>query len=532
MDTLHILHIEDDAAHAELVRYALTHSGLDCKITLAMSRAECMAALHTGKVDVVLSDNSGYDFEGLEILHTVRKECPGIPFFLLSGTFDGKNIAALKAAGVTECLLKSELERIVPAIRRAIRHHAVAPEHGARSSPPEMERLVTVIQELSLARNLQSVQDIVRRAARELTGADGATFVLREGDQCYYADEDAIAPLWKGQRFPMSACISGWTMQHREAAIIEDIYADNRIPHDAYRPTFVRSLVMVPIRTLDPIGAIGNYWATNHQATEEEVRLLRALADTTAVALENVHLYENLEQKIRDRTRELEAANRELEAFSYSVSHDLRGPLHSISGFGKILRTDYRDRLDDAGQKYLAYIDESARHMTGLIDALLGLAKVARAELQLTRVDMSELVRQIAAKLRRVEPQRHCEFLIADNITASGDSTLLQIVLANLVGNAWKFSARRDPARIEFGVQPGAGSMTYFVRDNGAGFDMRHAGKLFMPFQRQHREHEFEGSGIGLATVQRIINRHGGKIWADAAPDQGATFYFTLAPNT
>src|SRR5262249_54535531 len=177
-----------------------------------------------------------------------------------------------------------------------------------------MIRLVEVVQRLSLARDVATVQDTVRSAARRLTGADGATFVLRDGDRCYYADEDAIAPLWKGQRFPMSACISGWSMLHRQPAVIDDIYADNRIPHDAYRPTFVKSLVMVPIRTLDPLGAIGNYGAAPHHPTDGEVKLLQALADTTAVALENVRVFTELEERVKARTAELEETNRRLEA--------------------------------------------------------------------------------------------------------------------------------------------------------------------------------------------------------------------------
>src|SRR5262245_51653565 len=182
------------------------------------------------------------------------------------------------------------------------------------ATPDRVAELIDVVQRLSLARDVPTIQDIVRRAARQLTGADGATFVLRDGDRCYYADEDAIAPLWKGQRFPLSACISGWAMLNRRPAVIPDIYADDRIPHDAYRPTFVKSLVMVPIRTLDPVGAIGNYWARPHRPTPEEVALLQALADTTAVALENVRVLAELEDRVRARTAELEAANRQLAA--------------------------------------------------------------------------------------------------------------------------------------------------------------------------------------------------------------------------
>ncbi|MHB1567623.1 MAG: HD-GYP domain-containing protein [Solirubrobacteraceae bacterium] len=168
--------------------------------------------------------------------------------------------------------------------------------------------LIEVVQRLSLTRSLPEVQEIVRSAARRLTGADGATFVLRDGEQCYYADEDAISPLWKGQRFPLEACISGWSMLHRRPAIIEDIYADARIPHVAYRPTFVKSLVMVPIRRLAPLGAIGNYWARPHLPTEREVELLQALADSTAVAMENARVYQELDEARTETLKRLALA--------------------------------------------------------------------------------------------------------------------------------------------------------------------------------------------------------------------------------
>jgi diguanylate cyclase (GGDEF)-like protein len=193
-----------------------------------------------------------------------------------------------------------------------------------------MERLVKAVQELSLARDLPTIQRIVRTTARELTGADGATFVLRDNDQCHYADEDAIAPLWKGKRFPMSICISGWVMLNHRSTVIPDIYADPRIPADAYRPTFVRSLAMVPIRTLAPIGAIGNYWAQPYRPDEREVALLQALADTTAVAMENVRVWSELEQRVRDRTAELEHANHEIRRIS--LMDELTG-LNNRRGF-------------------------------------------------------------------------------------------------------------------------------------------------------------------------------------------------------
>lgn len=193
-----------------------------------------------------------------------------------------------------------------------------------------MEYLVHVVQDLSLARDLNGLMDIVRRAARRLTGADGATFVLRDGDYCFYADEDAIEPLWKGRRFPLGDCVSGWAMENRAQVAIEDVYADPRIPKDVYRSTFVCSLVMVPIRMAHPVGAIGNYWAHRHKATAEQVRILQALADTTAVALENVHLYASLEKRVKERTAELEAANEEIHRLS--LTDELTG-LQNRRGF-------------------------------------------------------------------------------------------------------------------------------------------------------------------------------------------------------
>jgi GAF domain-containing protein len=190
-----------------------------------------------------------------------------------------------------------------------------------------MQRLLRAVQELSMARELADVQRVVRQAARELTGCDGATFVLRDGDRCHYADEDAIAPLWKGQRFPMNICISGWAMLNRQSAVIPDIYADPRIPHEAYRPTFVKSLVMVPIRQLDPVGAIGNYWAAAHQPTEDEIALLQALADATSVAMENVRVNSELAHRARaqdDHLRELDRETRDLEDLANQVGSRIR----------------------------------------------------------------------------------------------------------------------------------------------------------------------------------------------------------------
>ncbi|BDV44587.1 hypothetical protein GURASL_35100 [Geotalea uraniireducens] len=235
------------------------------------------------------------------------------------------------------------------------------------------------------------------------------------------------------------------------------------------------------------------------------------------------------EEELQRRSRELEAANRELEAFGYSVAHDLRAPLRAINGFAAILADDQAIAFDATGRESLERIRLASARMGEMIDAILNLAKVTRGELAYETIDLSALAREIAGELRLREPARAVDFVVADGVRVQGDATLLRVVLENLLGNAWKYTGRRERGRIEFGIREGAGDgTTCFVSDNGTGFDMRYAGKLFGPFQRLHRAGEFEGTGIGLATVQRIVHRHGGRVWAEAAVDRGATFFFTL----
>jgi two-component system NtrC family sensor kinase len=252
---------------------------------------------------------------------------------------------------------------------------------------------------------------------------------------------------------------------------------------------------------------------TEMEATE--ARAARRLSETRAVLVE-----------------ELERKNRELEAFSYSVSHDLRAPLRSIDGFSKALLEDYADKLDANGQRYLDRVRAAAQRMGELIDDLLELSKVGRAALQRRPVDLSVLARKVAAELQNATPARRVQVLIPDGMVADADQRLLRVVLENLLGNAWKFTTTVVEAIIELGVSQRDGVSTYFVRDNGAGFDMAHAGKLFTPFQRLHPESKFPGTGIGLATVHRIVDRHGGRVWAESAVERGATFLWTLPAQT
>ena len=233
----------------------------------------------------------------------------------------------------------------------------------------------------------------------------------------------------------------------------------------------------------------------------------------------------------RKRAEEaLSATNKELEAFTYSVSHDLRAPLRAIDGFSLALARQYEQQLDETARHYLSRIRAGTQRMGELIDDLLQLSRINRGELRRQRVDLSELARGIANDLRVVEPQRRVELRIADDVVVQGDEKLLAIALENLLQNAWKFTGKREEASIEFGTTGGDRNKVHYLKDNGAGFDMAYADKLFGVFQRLHRLDEFPGTGVGLATVQRIIHRHGGRIWAESAIDRGATFYFTLGP--
>lgn len=234
------------------------------------------------------------------------------------------------------------------------------------------------------------------------------------------------------------------------------------------------------------------------------------------------------EESLRSYATQLEAANRELESFSYSVSHDLRAPLRGIDGFSQALLEDYADQLDTDGRNYLERVRAGAQHMGRLIDDLLKLARVTRMDISPETVDLSALAQDVAAELHNQNAQHQVELEISPGLHAQADPRLLRIALENLFSNAWKFTSRRDGARIAFGSVDYEGTPAYFVRDNGIGFDMTYAGKLFGAFQRLHDARDFPGTGIGLATVQRVIHKHGGRIWAQAAPEQGATFYFTL----
>lgn len=433
---------------------------------------------------------------------------------------------------------------------------------GSSTAFSAAERLVSAIQELSLARGLGDITDIVRRTARELTGADGATFVLRDGGLCHYVDENAIGPLWKGRRFPMDVCISGWVMQHREGVAIEDIYDDERIPVDAYRLTFVKSLVVVPIRTVDPIGAIGNYWADSHRATAAEIRHLQALANATAVAMGRVCLHQELEQRVRERTAELEAANQRLA----QEMQEYRQAEENLEGYEAGDRRRRRERgqlvdilasgiaheLNQPLAAAISYVNTAQRlvrrgngHSEEALEAMdkatvqnWRAAKVVRQFRELLRrggpvfypEESGEMIQSVV-ELMEEEAQQYNFALGLDIDDELGpiycDRAQLEHVILNLLRNA--LEAMRD-ARAHHGTvrvrarlgRPGFAQIT--VADDGPGVRGGDDESLFQSF---HTTKE-DGLGMGLSVSRAIVEAHGGEFWVDSNEEGGASFHFTV----
>ena len=486
-DQILVLLVEDDDVDAELIYRALAKALPGVLVEHARTSKEYLERLAAGGFDAIVSDSSMPGCEGMSAFHLAREGHPHVPFIYLSGAEDpNRDVRGLQALGVSGLLTKSQLSELSPLLQRSV--------EDARQSAPEStllagyERLVSVVRELSLARSLPAITAIVRRAARELTGADGATFVLREGDLCHYADEDAIGPLWKGQKFPMASCISGWAMKNRQPAVVEDIFTYLRIPLAAYEPTFVRSAVMVPIQALDPIGAIGTYWSRQRLPQAHDVKLLQALADTTATAMENVRVYETLEARVRERTADLEA-------FTYAVSHDLRAPIRTRQRPCSDSHGRTRGQPPGEGKAETGDGHRSRRAHGQDGRRAPELSQMARTPVKRQPLDLAAMAHEVAAQCQ-LGAAPPVDFVAPASLPASGDRTLLRIALQNLLGNAWKFSSKRDAPRVEFGAQlePHV-EPVYFVRDNGAGFDEQATAKLFGVFQRFHERSEFPGNG-------------------------------------
>ncbi len=411
-------------------------------------------------------------------------------------------------------------------------------EEGLRRRSEELKILNTLMERINATLSLDEVISIATDTVANMVQSDVALFFTREGEQLIprrTAFRDPEAPREEIPTHHVGRCLCGLAVASAKPVYSDDIHTDARCTMDECRQMGFKSFAALPLHSGQEImGILGLGWHSQRNLYEYSA-FLETIAGQVAAACRNAMLHKQvqehaaeLERRVKERTSQLEAANKELEAFSYSVSHDLRAPLRAIDGFSHVLLEDYSQRLDAEGQDYLSRVRQNCQRMAQLIDDMLDLSRVTRSEIIRRNVDLAVLAKEVVSVLQAADPDRQVEWMLPTQMQVEADENLMRIVLENLLGNAWKFTRRQPQPRIELGEQREGARRVFFVRDNGAGFDMTYVGKLFKAFQRLHSAGEFEGTGIGLAIVQRIIHRHGGRIWAEGRVGQGATFFFTL----
>jgi len=465
-------------------------------------------------------------------LTLLRKDGGLVPVFASTSTIETRSGKLMRVSTVTDVSERAELAHAREAAKQALERSA-----------GRLELLSTTAHEFAAASgNIDALLELVARRLGEIIGegcavrlisADGQW--LEPSSSFYHRDSEHVQlarQMLGSERQRVGEGMAGQVAQTGVALLVPVLDPDRlaAVMAPAFRAMLrqvgVSSALAIPLRSRGrTIGAISLLRSTPGQPyTVDDQRFAQDLADRAGLAIDNAVLVATLEHRVAERTAALETANGELEAFSYSVSHDLRTPLRAIDGFSRMLLLDYQDKLDERAQHYLRRVRSGTERMAALIDDLLNLARLTSVALERDRHDLSALAGEIAAEIRSREPARATPIHIAPGLSARVDARLFKIVLENLLGNAWKFTAKHAGAEIWFGGDHG----TFWIRDAGAGFDMAYAKKLFRPFQRLHAAESYEGTGVGLATVHRIITHHGGRIWVEAEIDRGATFFFTL----
>ena len=493
-----ILVVEDDANMRRTLQLLLSEDG---QVEAVEDGRAALAAVARRVPDLILSDLIIPGLDGFALFHELRAEPRTrlVPIIAISGLDQEEARIHALESGASDYLIKPFSER---ELRARVGTHL------------EMARLRREALQRESEERFRLLVEAIKDYAICLLDADGRIVSWNAGGEAIhgYRAEEIL-----GRSFSIFHLENpDWNAQDvlRRAATEGRFESEGwRVRKDGSR--FWANTVFTPIHDEG-----GRLWGF--------AKITRDLTERKHAEEEIARLNADLERRVHARTAELEAANAELEAFSYSVSHDLRAPLRAIDGFSQALMEDFTDQIPAAASDYLRRIVAATRRMADLIDGLLDLSRVSRAEMRWQEVDLSAMARQEAEALEKAEPRRRVEWVIPDSLLTRGDPRLLRVALDNLIGNAWKFTAGKESARIQLGQRTNGEGRAYFVADDGAGFDMAYAEKLFGAFQRLHSEREFEGTGIGLATVRRVINRHGGRIWAEAAPGHGATFFFTL----
>jgi two-component system NtrC family sensor kinase len=523
--TTTVLIIDDSATFREELKSILESAGYS--VVTAPDGEDGLRAAVALRPAVIVVDGVLPGIDGSTVIRRIRADAAlrGTPCILLTGSEEGSGeLDALDAGADAYVRKEDDAQLILARVNAVLRSAKSSQAVGTTASLLGPKKILAVDDSLTY---LQEVAEQLRQEGYDViparSGEEALELLLIQPVDCILLD--LVMPGLSGQETCRRIKNStAWrdiplvmnTALDDQEAMIEGINAgaDDYITKSSdHEVLFAR--VRAQLRRKQFEDENRNIREQLLQKEREVVvaNSARELAETRAVFIE-----------------ELERKNGELEAFSYSVSHDLRAPLRSIDGFSKLLMEDHAGKLNAKGQDYLLRVRESAQRMGELIDDLLLLSRVGRADLKRDRIDLSAIARTVAGQLQKKEPDRRVTVQIADELIAEADGGLMRVLFENLIGNAWKFAAKVPEARIEVGAEQQDGGIAFFVRDNGAGFDMNYAEKLFSPFQRLHTEEEFPGTGIGLATVHRIVDRHGGRIRAQSAVDRGATFYFTIPP--
>jgi PAS domain S-box-containing protein len=539
-----ILAVDDSMTYLEELTSILRGEGYD--VIPARSGEEALEMLSVQPVDCILLDLLMPGLSGTETCRRIKASAAtrDIPLLMLTANEDRDAMIEGLSTGADDYVLKSSEDEVLKArVRAQLRRKQI--EDESRRIRLQLLRKELEATEARAARELAETRarlvEELEHKNRELEAM--AYEALRAEEKFRAVAETASDAIVAADERGLIVYANP-TVQRMFGLNLGDIVGQPitcLMPerfHDAHQAGFRRYLAAGEARVIGK----GIVELAGRRKDGSEFPLELSLGEWRAgdqryftAIMRDITLRKQSEERIRvlnqvleSRATELAAANKELEAFSYSVSHDLRAPLRSIDGFSLALLEDCAEQLDEQGKRYLHNVRESAQHMAHLIDDLLSLSRVTRQDLLRARVDLTALAAKVVDRLRQAQPERRTDFAVAQGLTGNGDARLLEIALWNLISNAWKFTAKRETARIEFGQRREGEDTVFFVRDNGAGFDMKYADKLFGVFQRLHAAHEFEGTGVGLAIVQRVINRHGGRVWAEGAVDKGATFYFTV----
>jgi len=503
---LKILIVEDSKIDAALVLDEMKVAGLEYISRRVETPEEFRQALIDEHWDVICSDYTMPRFSAMVAMKMLHETALDIPFIIVSGSIGEELAVQALHKGANDYLMKDNLARLVPAIERACR------EVSERRSRKQIEDLLNET-ENSYRRLVEGIRDygifLIDTKGNILSWNIGAERILG-----YQANEIIGKPF--DCLFTKEDIEKGLPARELQLALSQGRYESesNLLRKDG--SIFISHNLVTPV--YNDKGILSGY-----------SKILRDITERKLAEERIRQLTEELEQRVRERTAQLELVNQELESFTHSVSHDLRAPLRNLAKLSQILLSRKNEQLDAESRQYLIYILESSQQALQLASALLDLSRVTRATVDKHPVNLTQFAEEISLALQKEEPDRQVELKISSGLSVYGDPTLLKVMLHNLFENAWKFTSKTQQAVIEFSSkQQEDGQTIFFIRDNGVGFDPDYAGKLFKPFQRLHSDEEFYGTGVGLATVQRIIHRHGGHIWAEGSINQGATFLFTL----